>query len=164
MFLRDIVDCDAIVAGDNSLLRELFNPLEDDMDVRYSLAVAIVEPGGTTYLHRLKNSEVYFILDGTGEMRIGDETEEVHAGHAVYIPPNAEQQITNTGDDDLMFVCIVDPAWKKEDEEVLETNGEPAVELEFTADDVIDDDDIFDDEDFDIEDIEEDGESHKNGG
>lgn len=141
MFLRDIVDCEAIVAGDNSLLRELLNPLNDDLDLRYSLAIAIVEPGGTTHLHRLKNSEVYFILDGVGEMRVGDETEDVHAGHTIYIPPNAEQQITNTGDEDLMFVSIVDPAWKEEEEEILEEASPAGDELEFVVDDILEDDD-----------------------
>lgn len=152
MFIRDIGDCDAITAGDNSVLRELINPHQDDLSVRYSFAVAMVEPGGTTYLHRLKNSEVYFILDGQGEMRVGDETAPVHAGHAVYIPPKAEQQITNTGDEDLLFVCIVDPAWREEDEEVLEGDGpvrdigEPLGEVDFVGDEVFEDDEIFDDD------------------
>jgi mannose-6-phosphate isomerase-like protein (cupin superfamily) len=36
----------------------------------------------------------------------------------VYIPPGAEQHIRNTGAGDLKFLCIVDPAWRAEDEEV----------------------------------------------
>jgi mannose-6-phosphate isomerase-like protein (cupin superfamily) len=37
----------------------------------------------------------------------------------VYIPPKAKQCITNFGKTDLTFICIVDPAWRKEDEEVV---------------------------------------------
>jgi len=44
---------------------------------------------------------------------------EVHADDAVYIPPDAKQYIQNTGESDLIFLCIVDPAWQAEDEEVL---------------------------------------------
>jgi mannose-6-phosphate isomerase-like protein (cupin superfamily) len=120
MFVRDIDDCPEITAGDNTRLRELFNPLKDDLDLRYSLAVARVEPGGTTFLHRLKTSEVYYILEGEGEMNIDGERRRVGRGQAIYIPPRSEQQITNTGDGDLVFVCIVDPAWRAEDEALVE--------------------------------------------
>jgi mannose-6-phosphate isomerase-like protein (cupin superfamily) len=51
-------------------------------------------------------------------MRVDDESETVCPGDAVYIPPGAKQQITNSGATDLLFLCIVDPAWRKEDEEV----------------------------------------------
>jgi len=37
----------------------------------------------------------------------------------VYIPPHAGQFIHNPGTADLVFICIVDPAWRKEDEEVV---------------------------------------------
>jgi mannose-6-phosphate isomerase-like protein (cupin superfamily) len=52
-------------------------------------------------------------------MHIDDETEKVSPGQAVYIPPDARQFINNSGLSDLKFLCIVDPAWRKEDEEVL---------------------------------------------
>ena len=120
MFVRHLRDCEEITAGDNTRLRELFNPLKDPLELRYSLAVARVEPGGTTFLHRLETSEVYYILEGGGEMNIDGERRDVGAGDAVYIPPGAAQQITNTGDGELVFVCIVDPAWRAEDEEILE--------------------------------------------
>jgi mannose-6-phosphate isomerase-like protein (cupin superfamily) len=120
MFVRDLEECREIVAGDNTRLKELFNPLTDPLDLRYSLAVARVEPGGTTFLHRLRTSEVYYILQGVGEMSIDGERRRVSSGHAIYIPPGAVQQITNRGTDELVFVCIVDPAWRKEDEQILE--------------------------------------------
>ena len=42
------------------------------------------------------------------------------AGDVIYVPPGAEQQIAGTGERELVFVCIVDPAWKPENEEILE--------------------------------------------
>jgi mannose-6-phosphate isomerase-like protein (cupin superfamily) len=119
MFVRNIEDREEIVAGDNTRLRELLNPLKDPLDLRYSLAVARVEPGGTTFLHRLRTSEVYYILRGRGQMHIDGERRPVAEGDAVYIPPGATQQIENTGAGELEFVCIVDPAWRAEDEEIL---------------------------------------------
>jgi mannose-6-phosphate isomerase-like protein (cupin superfamily) len=119
MFIRDLKDREEFTAGDATELRELFNPLTDALSLRYSLAHATVAPGKTTLLHRLKTSEVYYILQGRGEMRIDGERAAVLPGQAVYIPPGAAQQITNTGDGDLVFLCIVDPAWRAEDEEIL---------------------------------------------
>ncbi|MBD0343357.1 MAG: hypothetical protein ICV63_00680, partial [Coleofasciculus sp. Co-bin14] len=42
----------------------------------------------------------------------------VETGDAVYIPPNARQFIRNCGEEALVFICIVDPAWRKEDEKI----------------------------------------------
>lgn len=119
MLIRDISQSDEIIAGDNTLLKELFNPLNDDLEFGYSLAVARVQQGGVTYLHRLKSSEVYFFLKGTVEVRIDGEKAVVGAGQAVYVPPGAAQQVENIGAEEVIFACIVDPAWKADDEEIL---------------------------------------------
>ncbi len=116
MFIRNLEDCPEFVAGDNCRLRELLHPAKADLALRYSLARAVVASGQTTWLHALRTSEVYYILSGSGEMRIDGETGAVRPGDTVYIPPRARQQITNTGPDDLVFLCIVDPAWRREDE------------------------------------------------
>jgi mannose-6-phosphate isomerase-like protein (cupin superfamily) len=119
MLIRDLEKCKEIIAGDNSILRELLNPLKDKVAARYSLAQARVKPGETTFAHRLKSSEVYYILEGEGELFVSDEKEKVLAGQAIYIPPNSVQRIRNTGSGDLRFLCIVDPGWRAEDEQVV---------------------------------------------
>jgi mannose-6-phosphate isomerase-like protein (cupin superfamily) len=119
VFIRDLTDCEEIIAGDRAVLRELLHPDKADLKISYSLAHAIVKPGQASLQHRLKTSEVYYILEGEGIMYIDDESAEVHPGHAVYVPPNSTQYIKNTGSSDLRFLCIVDPAWRQEDEEVL---------------------------------------------
>jgi mannose-6-phosphate isomerase-like protein (cupin superfamily) len=121
MFIKDLKKCEEIIAGDNTTLRELLNPLKENILIRYSLAHAKVKPGEISYAHRLKSSEVYYILEGEGEVYIDSEKEKVSAGQAIYIPPNSIQRIKNTGISDLVFLCIVDPAWKPEDEEVVES-------------------------------------------
>ena len=119
MFIRELNDCEEFIAGDNCILRELLHPDKADLAFRYSLAHAVVKPGDTTWEHRLRTSEVYFILEGEGIMHINGESSPVRTGSTVYIPPQARQCITNAGTTDLKFICIVDPAWRKEDEEVL---------------------------------------------
>jgi mannose-6-phosphate isomerase-like protein (cupin superfamily) len=119
MFIRELADCEEFVAGDNCMLRELLHPDKAKLELRYSLAHAIVKPGDTTWAHRLRTSEVYYIIEGRGIMHIDDESAPVSPGSTVYIRPGARQCITNSGATDLKFLCIVDPAWRKEDEEVV---------------------------------------------
>lgn len=119
MFVKNLNDCEEFIAGDNTILRELLHPDKADLNLRYSLAHAIVKPGDTSEPHRLKTSEVYYILQGQGVMHIDDEQQKVGVGDAIYIPPMAKQFIHNSGTTDLVFLCIVDPAWRVEDEEIL---------------------------------------------
>jgi len=119
MFIRELHECEEFIAGDNCKLREILHPHKADLALRYSLAHAVVAPGDTTWQHRLKTSEVYHIIEGEGVMHINGESAPVRPGSTVYIAPLARQSITNSGKIDLKFICIVDPAWRREDEEVL---------------------------------------------
>jgi mannose-6-phosphate isomerase-like protein (cupin superfamily) len=120
MLVRRLKDCKEFVAGDDSILRELLHPDKADVAIRYSLAQARVRPRHRTRSHRLKTAEVYYILRGRGRMHIDEDAADVDADCAIYIPPGAVQYITNTGTDDLVFLCIVDPAWREADEEIVE--------------------------------------------
>lgn len=97
----------------------MLSPTSDDVECRHSIAWAKVPVGAKTWKHAMKTTEVYIITKGGGKMFINDEVQEVGVYDTVYIPPNAVQHIENTGDVELEFICIVDPAWRKEDEIVL---------------------------------------------
>ncbi|MFW9967608.1 MAG: cupin domain-containing protein [Candidatus Thorarchaeota archaeon] len=123
MWIKRFDDCEEIVALDGTILRELLNPRHDKEGLKldYSIAHAIVKPGKASFPHRFfEASEVYYILQGTGVMHINDETAKVEPGDVVYIPPKGVQYIENTGESDLVFLCIVDPPWLPESEELLE--------------------------------------------
>ncbi|MHC4169928.1 MAG: cupin domain-containing protein [Planctomycetota bacterium] len=118
--LKNLEDCEEFIAGDGSVLRELLHPDKADVPIRYSLAHARVSVGRQTTPHKLKSCEVYYIIEGQGVMHIDAESFEVGPDCAVCIPPNSVQYIENTGDCDLVFLCMVDPAWRQEDEQVLD--------------------------------------------
>jgi mannose-6-phosphate isomerase-like protein (cupin superfamily) len=120
MFLKRLKDCREFTAGDGSILRELLHPEKADLQIHYSLAYAKVAKGQKTKPHKLKSTEVYYITAGSGLMHIDEKAFEVAPDSAIYIPPGARQYIENTGNSDLKFLCIVDPAWREEDEEILE--------------------------------------------
>lgn len=116
MVIKDLQNCEEIIAGDNSILREVLHPKNEKLQIRYSLAHALIKPGDTSLPHKMKTSEVYYILEGEGIMFIDNESAKIHEGQAIYIPPSSKQYLQNTGNHDLKFLCIVDPAWRPEDE------------------------------------------------
>ncbi|MBW2410130.1 MAG: cupin domain-containing protein [Deltaproteobacteria bacterium] len=120
MWIKRFDECPEFTAGDGSILREFLHPDKADLQLRYSLAHAVVAPGQMTTPHCLETSEVYYIIQGWGCMHIEQESAEVGPGCTVYIPPDAVQCIENIGDEDLKFLCIVDPAWRPEDEQILD--------------------------------------------
>ena len=119
MFIKRLNDCRQFIAGDGSILNELLHPDKAKILIRYSLAHATVVAGQKTRPHKLKSSEVYYVMTGRGLMHIDQESFKVGPDCAVYVPPNSVQYIENTGNSILKFLCIVDPAWREEDEEVF---------------------------------------------
>ncbi len=120
MLIKDLKECKEFIAGDKTVLRELLHPDKiPSATFHYSLAHAAVKVGESSVPHALKTSEVYYILEGEGEMHIDSEVANIHAGQVVVIPPNTKQYICNIGSGDLTFLCVVDPAWRAEDEVVL---------------------------------------------
>jgi mannose-6-phosphate isomerase-like protein (cupin superfamily) len=121
MLIQKLLDCPEFIAGDSTILRELLHPEKQEINLRYSLAHAILPVGETSQPHSLTTSEVYYILSGRGEMHIDNEVCAIASGDTVYIPPDAKQFLKNIGDEPIVFICIVDPAWRKEDETVYES-------------------------------------------
>jgi mannose-6-phosphate isomerase-like protein (cupin superfamily) len=122
MIIRDMTDCSHERVIDHSLLCELMHPdkVAGAQDLLCSVAHAKIPPGEATLPHLLKKStELYYILEGTGEMHINGETAVVHSGQIILIPPHARQWIQNTGKEILVFLCIVSPKWLAEDETLV---------------------------------------------
>ena len=86
----------------------------------FALGNVTLEPnGGQVPWHNQDQEEVYFILEGTGEMCLGDERTVMHAGQAVYIPSTVFHQLTNIGDTPLRMLYCYGPAgdvahWRQE--------------------------------------------------
>ncbi|WP_292467532.1 cache domain-containing protein [Methanolobus sp.] len=106
----------------NVSLGNLLHPATTDMDlgVNYSIAHVIIKPGGSIESHLMKNPEAHYVLAGEGILYIENVSFELSEGQIVLIPANAKQSTVNTGDTDLEFLAIDQPAWAEENEEVLE--------------------------------------------
>ncbi len=119
MKIKKLKQCPKFIAGDKSELREILNPRKEKIKLCYSLAYARVKPNKKTMRHCLKYTEVYFIIEGKGLMHIDREQRKVNAGDTIYIPPNSIQYIENTSSTDLIFLCIVNPAWQPACEKII---------------------------------------------
>ena len=120
MAIRKLQDIEIIDGGEGTKIRQIFHPHNTLNGIRYSVSHSELQPGKKSKLHKMKTSEVYYILQGEGNLMIDEDTLKVSKDQAIYIPPHSKQCIENTGKDELKFLCIVDPAWKLDDEIVLE--------------------------------------------
>ncbi len=91
-------------------------------DPELSIARARVEPGVTTHWHQLRDTiERYVIQSGCGRVEIADlEPTHVGPGDVVFIPAMCRQRITNTGDNDLVFLAICTPRFRQENYQTLD--------------------------------------------
>jgi mannose-6-phosphate isomerase-like protein (cupin superfamily) len=86
----------------------------------FALGNVVLDPrGGQVPWHNQEQEEVYFIVEGRGEMCLGEERREVTAGQMIYIPPGVFHQLTNTGDTPLRMIYCYGPAgevahWRQE--------------------------------------------------
>ena len=86
----------------------------------FCMGLVTLEPnGGQVPWHNQDQEEVYFVIEGTGEMCLGSERCEVHGGQCVMIPPGEFHQITNIGDEPLEMIYCYAPAgdvahWRQE--------------------------------------------------
>ena len=81
-----------------------------DQSPEASLALARVEPGVTTQLHRLDGvSERYILRKGEGTLEVDGIRQKLKVGDQAVIPAGASQRIENIGDVDLEFYCLCVP-------------------------------------------------------
>lgn len=76
----------------------------------FTAGYVVIQPKGRIPLHAHSNEEIYFIVKGTGRMRIGSEEKDVEAVSAIYIEPHAEHLLQNTGEGDMNMIFIYAPA------------------------------------------------------
>ncbi len=120
MIIKKLQDLDKIDGGEGTIISQIFHPHNTLSGIGCSISHCTIKPKKRSKQHKMKAAEVYYILDGIGLMHVDDESQAVSKDDAVYIPSLSVQYIENTGYSDLKLLCIVDPAWRQEDEIILE--------------------------------------------
>lgn len=116
MIIRNRKQASIINTAHGSELRPLIDRTTSDI-TRCSLAEEILPPGcAVTPHHHREIEEIYYIVSGQGLMTVGDETHEVEAGDAVYVPRGHRHTLTNTGIQPITLLVACGPAFSYEDE------------------------------------------------
>lgn len=74
-------------------------------------SVMRVPPGKAAFPihHHYASDEHFYVISGSGTLRVGDETFAVRAGHYMAHPPGGPEtahQLINTGDTDLVYLAV----------------------------------------------------------
>ena len=86
----------------------------------FAMGYVTLEPeGGQVPWHNQGQEEIYFVIEGRGQMCLGEELRELSSGQAVYIPSGVFHQLTNIGDKPLRMLYCYGPAgdvdhWRQE--------------------------------------------------
>lgn len=115
MEIRSLARTAPFTTKDGSTIRSLLDlgtaPVRNQ-----SLAEATVEAGASTERHYHRESEeLYYVLEGEGEMELDGERAPVGPGDAVLIPPGAWHEIRASLDGPLRFLCCCAPPYRHED-------------------------------------------------
>lgn len=93
------------------------------------MGYVVLEPdGGQVPWHNQEQEEVYFVLEGEGEICVGTERRAIRGGQAVFLPPKQFHQLTNTGPTEMKMIYIYCPGgdvahWRQELEGTLPPAG-----------------------------------------
>lgn len=102
---------------------------------QFSMGNVTLDPnGGQVPWHNQEQEEIYFIVEGTAEMCLGEERQILTAGQAVYIPHKVFHQLTNVGDTPCRMIYCYGPAgdvahWRQELDGTLPKAGVEAPQL-----------------------------------
>ena len=75
------------------------------------LAIAKLEKGRRIEAHVDPMEEIYFVLSGSGEMRVDDETRQVGPGDATWIPVGSLHALKNNGDEECVILVVASSNW-----------------------------------------------------
>jgi quercetin dioxygenase-like cupin family protein len=114
VIVRSLDAAEPFTTADGSTIRELLG--RPTAPVRnQSLAEATLEPGQATQRHyHGEAEEIYYVVEGAGEIELDGERRRLTAGDAVLIPPGARHQI-QAEDTGLRFLCCCAPAYRHDD-------------------------------------------------
>ena len=120
MIIADLAHIEGRVYPARRRTQNLVGGVSPIQAASFSMGFVTLEPnGGQVPWHNQEQEEVYVVLEGTGEMCLGEERLLLQAGQAVYIPPGVFHQMTNLADTPMKMLYCYGPAgdvahWRQE--------------------------------------------------
>jgi quercetin dioxygenase-like cupin family protein len=78
-------------------------------DGAYNMELTTIAPGGSSPTHHEPYSHVFYVLAGSGEVQVGDETASLRPGSVSPIRAGQPHSLRNTGGEDLVMLVIYNP-------------------------------------------------------
>jgi uncharacterized cupin superfamily protein len=110
--ILNAADGDALPVEHGTEFAAVVTPLAERLGAtQIGSNVTRVPPGKAAYPfhHHHANEEHFFVLGGTGVLRLGSATHPIRAGDYVYAAPGGAElahQFVNTGTEDLIYLAI----------------------------------------------------------
>jgi mannose-6-phosphate isomerase-like protein (cupin superfamily) len=99
------------VAADGAIVRELASP-GNSLLSRHSLAEIRHPPGTASVEHyHTEAEEVYYVLQGSGSIRIDGQTGNLRPGDVIAIVPGQRHKVWARGEADLVMLVTCVPAY-----------------------------------------------------
>jgi (S)-ureidoglycine aminohydrolase len=93
-------------AHDKGGVRQLFDR-KTVMNNRFDIHITSLNPGLNSHApHTHKNEEIILMIDGEGEMVLGNVKEKIVTGEAAWVESNIPHNITNTGKRPAVYFAI----------------------------------------------------------
>jgi mannose-6-phosphate isomerase-like protein (cupin superfamily) len=129
MIIADLAQIEGRVYPARRRTQNVVGGLSPIIAENFCMGYVTLEPGGGQVpWHNQEQEEIYFVLEGEGEMCLGAERTGIRGGQAVYIPPGEFHQLTNTGHTRMVMIYCYSPAgdvahWRQELDGTLPKEG-----------------------------------------
>jgi mannose-6-phosphate isomerase-like protein (cupin superfamily) len=115
MDVRNRDQIEPFVGDDGAIIRELVSPRNSAL-TRHSLAEIRHPPGTASQEHYHREAEeVYYVLEGQGEIRVDGQIGSLEPGDAVIIVPGQRHKVWQRGERDLVMLVTCAPAYSVEE-------------------------------------------------
>lgn len=92
-------------------LKVLLSPSRQPVSAGLGIGMVILPPGETSTPHTHDSEqEVWYVISGSGLVRVGQETARLRPDTIVVAPAGVEHQLSNDGDTDLKAIWLFTPA------------------------------------------------------
>lgn len=101
---------EAVLEHDDTVASYFMYPMESLRDATQGSFLQFVnemtvKPGTAIEPHQHDSHEFYYVLSGSGDMRVGDEARRVRAGDLIHTPPNVPHSLRG-GPDGIRCFCF----------------------------------------------------------
>ncbi len=104
--IRDVVKEPIDAKGAKGVVKQVMLGPEDGTP-NFTMRRFTVEPGGYTFYHTHNFEHEVYVLAGKGVARSDSGETEIIADTVVLVKPNDVHQFVNTGEESLIFLCII---------------------------------------------------------